>query len=238
MKSALVDRLSAIGEFEWALVDAETERVIMHGKNHNLIVRLGLARWCNAIFVSPSSLVTQCGVGSGTTPPVTTDTALTTETLVKAFTSTSDTGLTGDTPYKEIVTQFLTSEANANLTEWGLFHADDVLFNHARFGSGVITGATTADPVVITDADHGLTSGTRILISGVVGTTQLNGNRYYISSLSSSTFSLYNDEALTDTVDGSGFTTYSSGGTWIIDIPKTSSKVLFITARIRLQNPS
>lgn len=236
MKS-LTERVGALGEFRWELRDAATGRLKMQGDWHNLIVRLGLAAWCNAIFVTPSSLVTQCAVGTGTTAPATTDTALTTELEVNAFFSTSDSGLTGDTPYKEIVILFLGPEAIGNLTEWGLKHANNNLFNHARFGSGVITGATQADPVVITDADHGLTDGTRILISSVGGMTQLNGNRYYAKSLSSSTFSLYNDEALTDTLDGSGFSAYTSGGIWIVDIPKTSADTLTITARIRLQNP-
>lgn len=222
---------------DWQLFDPISGRIVV-GECRNIITRLGLAAHVKAIFVATDDPVTQCGVGTGTTAPATTDTTLQTETLVKAFTETSETGLTGDTPYYEATTQFNESEANANLTEWGLFTPDDVLYNHARFGSGTITGATQADPVVITDADHGLSNGTRILISGVVGMTELNGNRYYVSVLSSSTFALYNDEDLTDTIDGSGFTAYSSGGTWIVDIPKTSSKILRVRVRITLSNAS
>lgn len=85
--------------------------------------------------------------------------------------------------------------------------------------SGNITNATQTDPVVITSAGHGLISGQKILISGVSGMTELNGNYYYVNVLSSSTFSLYLDAALTIPVDGTGFTVYSGGGIWTSALP-------------------
>lgn len=221
--------------------DKEGAQPIQTGHAHNIIVRLGLAAHAKAIFVATADPVTSLGVGSGTSVPATTDTALQTETLVKAFTESSESGLTGDTPYYETTTQFNEGEANANLTEWGLFTGDDVMYNRARFASGVITGATQADPVVITDVSHGLTDTTpakRILISSVGGMTQLNGNRYYVDVLTADTFALYNDEDLTDTLDGSGFSAYTSGGTWIQDIPKTSARILRIRVRVTLRNPA
>ena len=77
-----------------------------------------------------------------------------------------------------------------------------------------ITGINLADPIVITtSAGHNLTSGWLVTIEDVEGTTELNGNNYYVSVSNSNTFSLYSDQALTTTVDGTtGFTTYVSGG--------------------------
>jgi hypothetical protein len=169
-----------------------------------------------------------------------TDSALTTEVLVKAITDPIDeSNLTGATPYAIATVQFNPSEANGNLSEAGLFDSDDALVNHALFGTGSITGATQADPCVITDADHGLSSGDRIRIDGVLGMTQLNfsgSNYYYVSVLSSSTFSLYSDAGLTDTIDATGFSAYSSAGTWTISIPKTSSNILQVSFEIQAEN--
>jgi len=84
-------------------------------------------------------------------------------------------------------------------------------------GSGAVSanvsGATQADPVVITtSADHNFTNGAEITISSVVGMTELNGNTYYANVITSTTFSLYNEAGLSTTVDGTGFTAYTSGG--------------------------
>lgn len=74
-----------------------------------------------------------------------------------------------------------------------------------------ISGATRADPVVITTAtDHGYKSGDCITFSSVVGMTNLNGNRYFIVKLSDTTFSL-RDESYRD-INGTAYGAYTSGG--------------------------
>ena len=79
--------------------------------------------------------------------------------------------------------------------------------------TALVTGATRADPVVITTATaHGFDSGDQVSFSNVVGMTQLNGNEYYIARINETQFSLYEDSGLTDTVNGTAFTTYVSGG--------------------------
>lgn len=70
--------------------------------------------------------------------------------------------------------------------------------------SGSITGATNASPIVITSANHGLTTGARVTISGVGGNTAANTTAV-ITRVDANTFSL-------NGVAGSG--AYTSGGTW------------------------
>lgn len=68
-----------------------------------------------------------------------------------------------------------------------------------------ITGATNANPIVITtSAAHGLATGNRVTITGVVGNTAANTTAN-ITVLTSTTYSL-------DSVAGNG--AYTSGGTW------------------------
>jgi hypothetical protein len=72
--------------------------------------------------------------------------------------------------------------------------------------------------VTITTYLNGLTTGTRIFINGIVGTTELNQAIYFTSWLGTDTNNyqvaeLYHDKNLTQPVDGTGFTAYASSGT-------------------------
>ena len=84
-------------------------------------------------------------------------------------------------------------------------------------GSGstesTITGATQANPVVVTtSANHNLVNGQPITITDVVGMTELNGNTYYVDVLTGTTVALYDDSGLSTSTDGTGFTAYTSDG--------------------------
>jgi len=69
------------------------------------------------------------------------------------------------------------------------------------------TGASQADPCVITVASTAsLTTGDWIMITSVVGMTELNGKMYQITVIDGTTFSL-------DGIDSTGFTAYASAGT-------------------------
>lgn len=83
--------------------------------------------------------------------------------------------------------------------------------NGRRFTPVTITGATAANPVVVTAADHGLQDGDRIKIVGVSGMTELNGNFYRVANRTADTFSLANEDTEAD-VNGLSYTAYTSGG--------------------------
>ena len=69
---------------------------------------------------------------------------------------------------------------------------------------GTITNATNASPIVVTSAGHGLSTGTRVTIAGVLGNTAANGD-FNATVIDANTFSL----------DGTtGNSAYTSGGTW------------------------
>ncbi|HET6248148.1 MAG TPA: Calx-beta domain-containing protein, partial [Tepidisphaeraceae bacterium] len=77
--------------------------------------------------------------------------------------------------------------------------------------SGTITGASNASPIVITTASTTGLSGL-VTVSGVGGDTAANGN-WYAKVLTSTTFALYQDAALSIPVVGNK--AYTSGGAWI-----------------------
>lgn len=74
-----------------------------------------------------------------------------------------------------------------------------------------ITGATNANPIVITCATHGLSDGDPVTITSVGGNTNANTNAYAkVSGYSATTFGLYSDKALQIPIAGNS--NYTSGG--------------------------
>ena len=74
-----------------------------------------------------------------------------------------------------------------------------------------ISGATQADPVVITATAHGYSNGDEVIITGVVGMTELNNKHYLVANKTTNTFEITDVDG--NDIDGSSFTAYTSGGT-------------------------
>jgi len=103
--------------------------------------------------------------------------------------------------------------------DWTPTAAQLTFGDFTSLASGAITGATAANPVVITETGHARATGDMLVFSGVVGMTQLNGNTYRIVVIDANTYSL---ETVTVTgagtytytnLDGTAFSAYTSGGT-------------------------
>lgn len=69
-----------------------------------------------------------------------------------------------------------------------------------------ITGATSANPIVITATAHGYANGDGVYITGVTGMAEVNGRFFTVANQTSNTFELSG-------IDGTGYATYTSGGT-------------------------
>jgi hypothetical protein len=90
------------------------------------------------------------------------------------------------------------------------FQVGDFEYLHCALSAttGTATGATAANPVVITDATHGLTTGDRIRFTGFSGgMTQLNNRDFLVEVVDANSFKLKGE-------DGTGHDAYSTGGTW------------------------
>jgi len=83
-----------------------------------------------------------------------------------------------------------------------------------------ITGATKADPVVITVASATQDDDDFITIESVAGMTELNENTYKLAGKAGSTYTLQDTDG--NDINGTGFTTYASGGI-AIPVAKTYS---------------
>lgn len=87
----------------------------------------------------------------------------------------------------------------------------DVVNGSDTFATVSITGATRADPCVITSSGHGYDNGQLIRITSVGGMSQLNNNVYKTANVAVNTFELqYLDGT---NVNSTAYTTYTSGGT-------------------------
>jgi len=87
---------------------------------------------------------------------------------------------------------------------------------------------TAIVPVKLISPNHLATTATFIQITGIDGTTELNGNQYYTRIIDSSTIALYNDTILTEAVDGTSMTPYVNSG--------TISRILIKTNNIAIGN--
>jgi hypothetical protein len=73
-----------------------------------------------------------------------------------------------------------------------------------------ITAITKANPGVVTTTAHGFSNGDTVVISGVVGMTQVNGKRFKVASVATDTFALQDIDG--NNVNTTSYTTYVSGG--------------------------
>ena len=98
---------------------------------------------------------------------------------------------------------------------------------HVLETAKTISGATSANPVVITANSHGYENGDEVRITEVVGMTQLNQNRYLVSNKTTNTFELRGE-------DSTGHTAYSSGGTFARDFTSANSAAMSTTNTITI----
>ena len=78
-------------------------------------------------------------------------------------------------------------------------------------GDITISGITKANPGVVTATAHGYSNGDFVVISSVVGMTQVNNKTFKVSNKATNTFELQDVDG--SNVDTSGYSTYSSAGT-------------------------
>jgi hypothetical protein len=73
------------------------------------------------------------------------------------------------------------------------------------FPSANISAITKANPAVVTATAHGFSNGDSVIISGVVGMTQVNNLTFTVANKATNTFELSG-------INSTGYTTYVSGG--------------------------
>ena len=86
-------------------------------------------------------------------------------------------------------------------------------------GDKTISAITKANPAVVTATSHGYENGDEVVISGVVGMTEVNSKRFLVANKATNTFELTDKDGTN--INSSSFTTYASGG--------VSNKVFEIT---------
>lgn len=96
------------------------------------------------------------------------------------------------------------------------------------FNQRVISGITKANPgVITTSVAHGFSVGDEVYLADIVGMVELNGNRYTVNTVPTTTTLTLKDSNSGVATDTTGFTTYTSGG--IIIQTKNCPKTLAFT---------
>ena len=80
-----------------------------------------------------------------------------------------------------------------------------------------VTNVVNSTPVVVTSPSHGVTTGTEIVVIGVIGTQEVNfnesiNNTYFVDVLDADNLALYSDVDLLNAVVGTYFSPYISDG--------------------------
>jgi hypothetical protein len=91
--------------------------------------------------------------------------------------------------------------------EYIRFYKDDGAILEAN---KTITGITQANPGVVSITAHGYSNGDTVVISGVVGMTEVNGKRFKVANVTTNDFELQDIDGVD--VDTTSFTAYASGG--------------------------
>jgi hypothetical protein len=98
-------------------------------------------------------------------------------------------------------------------------------------GDKTISAITKANPAVVTATGHGYSNGDEVVISGVVGMTEVNGKRFLVANKATNTFELTDKDGTN--INSSTFTTYTSGGVankvFEITTPYTTAQLFDLT---------
>lgn len=104
-----------------------------------------------------------------------------------------------------------------SITQAYVIEAGDLYFRFYKDQGAIlestttISGATKANPCVITDTGHGYSNGDEVWITGVVGMTELNDKYYLVANKNTNDFELTDIDGTN--INSTAFTTYSSAGT-------------------------
>lgn len=114
----------------------------------------------------------------------------------------------GQTVSACVLYEFITNDAASPL----LYHIDGKIrvtaaAPAALSPSGAITGATQANPCVITSTSHGRVNGEVVFLTGLVGMTQLNNRAFTVAGVAANTFQLSGENS-------TAYGAWTSGGTW------------------------
>jgi len=116
--------------------------------------------------------------------------------------------------------------------DWGSDRTDIFFVDSGLTSDGgaaeTITGATKANPVVLTVTGTSRANGDEVKILNIAGMTELNENVYTVANKTANTFELTDSDG--NDIDGTGFTTYVSGGT-AQKVSKSYSGLSHLTGR-------
>ena len=93
-----------------------------------------------------------------------------------------------------------------------------------------ISGATQANPCVVTDTGHGYSDGDEVYISSIVGMTELNGRYFKVANKTTNTFEITDLQG--NNINSTAYTAYGSAGTaarvYTLTTPFTTSDLFEI----------
>lgn len=110
------------------------------------------------------------------------------------------------------IIRFEFSTTQAYILEFGNLYARFYKDNSTILSAtSTVSGATKANPCVVTDTGHPYANGEEIYLTGVVGMTELNDKYYLVANKAANTYELTDINGTN--INSTAFTTYASAGT-------------------------
>lgn len=107
---------------------------------------------------------------------------------------------------------FSTITGDTYTLEFGDFYMEVIRAGARVTEAGkTITGITQANPAVVTSNAHGFANDDDVILSGIVGMTELNGRRVRVANVTANTFEI--KDLFGANINSTGYGPYASGGT-------------------------
>lgn len=133
------------GSLRMALMNAQSGEVVKEWEIHNVVATAGrkwilqkiAGNYSGGSAATDSSPINYIAIGTGTTAPATSDTALGSETTRKSVQNFTTSNLTSNPPSYQLECSFATNEGNTTLAEVGILNSSSggTLLTHATYGT-------------------------------------------------------------------------------------------------------
>lgn len=141
------------GSLEYALRDAASGEVVQQGANHNVVVTAGRSWILSRLYTNDSNTIDRVYLGTGTTAPATSQTALANSFSSRSVGTFDNAGIGSATPFMRFNVSWASNETHASssvINEFGLFAANATMVGRLTTSSTINFSSTNTLAITYT----------------------------------------------------------------------------------------
>jgi len=150
-KNQPMDVIKMRGALEYVLRNAETGEIVANGRNDNTVASVGRAWMLKRLGSNNAQVIDRMYLGTGTTAPASTQTALANSFSSKAAGTISTAGTTADPPYATFAASWASNETHDSssvINEFALFTDEPVMVG--RVTTSATINFSTSNTLAVT----------------------------------------------------------------------------------------